>query len=68
MNEEFAWLTAKDIGYVLRRSSEDRLREVVKWLIDSPYEQKAKVQPLLEKELNRRASEAYEKINGGEWI
>lgn len=68
MNEEFNWLTASDLGNLFRKYSEDRLREVVEWLNGATPEQCAKVKPILDKELNRRAAEAYEQMNGGEWI
>ena len=68
MNEEFNWLTASDLGNLFRKYSEDRLREVVEWLNGATLEQYAKVKPILDKEMNRRAAEAYERMNGGEWI
>lgn len=58
------YLTAE----LFKNYSEDELRDVINWLDDQPQDVKAKVKPILERELNKRAAQAYESMNNGEWI
>ena len=68
MNEELTWLSEQAIESLFRRYDEDKLRETINWLDEQPHSIKAKVTPILERELNRRAIQAYESRNNGEWI
>ena len=53
---------------LFRKYDEDRLREIIWWLDRQKPEIVARVKPVLDRELNRRASEYYESRNKGEWI
>ena len=68
MNEELTWLNDQAIESLFRRYDEDKLRDTINWLDEQPQSIKAKIKPILEMELNRRAVQAYESRNGGEWI
>ena len=68
MFEELTWLFEDEITNLFHRYSEDKLREVINWVDDQQPSIKAKVKPILESELNRRAAEYYESKNHGEWI
>lgn len=68
LNEELTWLSEQAIESLFRRYDEDKLRETINWLDEQPQSIKAKVTPILERELNRRAIQAYESRNNGEWI
>lgn len=68
MFEELTWMEDTGIKLLFYRFSEDQLREVINWLDWQDAKIKAKVKPILERELNRRAIKAYEELNNGEWI
>ena len=68
MCEELYWMQPNGIQLLFSRYSEDRLRDVCDWIDYQSHDVKAKVKPILENELNRRAAEYYESINKGEWI
>ena len=68
MFEELMWITEESLGMLFRRYSEDKIREVLNWLDEQQQNVKAKVKPVLERELNRRAAEYYESKNHGDWI
>lgn len=69
MNEEFAWLGEKALEDLFQKYSEDQLRAVIQWLDnDPPMHIRIKVKTVLDRELNRRATIAYEQQAGGEWI
>ena len=65
---ELGWLNEQGIGNLFRRFTEDKLREVIKWLDVQEKDVYQKIHPILKRELDRRAAEAYEAMNGGEWI
>lgn len=68
MNEELTWLSKNEIASMLKKHDEDKLRDIINWLDEQPYKIKEKVKPIIDMELNRRAIQAYESMNGGEWI
>ena len=68
MNEELTWLSDKAIASLFRKYDEDKLRDTINWLDEQNVQIKAKIKPILEMELNRRAIQEYESRNGGEWI
>lgn len=68
MFEELKWLNEGGMSYLFRKADEDTLREVIRWLDGEGKGYKSVVLPVLNRELDRRAVEAYERMNGGEWI
>ena len=68
MNEELTWLSKNEIASMVKKHDEDKLRDIINWLDEQPYNIKEKVKPIIDMELNRRAIQAYESMNGGEWI
>ena len=68
LNEELTWLPEQSIASLFRKYDEDKLRETMNGLDDQNALIKAKISPILEREINRRAILAYESRNGGEWI
>jgi hypothetical protein len=68
LNEELTWLSEQAIESLFRKYDEGKLRETINWLDEQSHSIKAKVKPILERELNRRAIQAYESRNNGEWI
>lgn len=53
---------------LFRKYDEDQLRCVIRWIDTQEPDIVARVKPVLDMEINRRAAEAYESMNGGEWI
>lgn len=68
MNEELTWLSDKSIADLFMKYDEDKLREVINWIDEQPKDIQEKIKPIMDRELTRRASLAYEEKNRGEWI